>query len=70
MIMPAAKIPLATAERILKEAGARRVSKEAASEFALVLEKIAGEIAADAAKFAEHAGRRTIVEADIKLAKK
>lgn len=25
MIMPAAKIPLATAERILKEAGAKRV---------------------------------------------
>ena len=70
MIMPAAKIPLATAERILKEAGAKRVSKEAAAEFALVLEKIAGNIASDAAKFAEHAGRKTIKSEDIEIAAK
>ncbi len=63
-------IPLAAMEKLLKKAGAPRVSdkaklalKEALEEYALVLSE-------KAVKFASHAGRKTIKSEDIKLASK
>ncbi len=64
------RLPLAPFERILKDAGAKRVSKTAMKEFAVVTEEIADEIASNAVKFAKHAGRKTVVGEDIRLARK
>lgn len=62
------RLPLAPFERILKDAGAKRVSKTAMKEFAMVIEDIADKIAIDATKLAKHAGRKTVTGEDIRLA--
>jgi len=64
------RLPLAPFERILKDSGAKRVSKSAMKEFAIVIEGIADEIALDAVKFAKHAGRKTVTCEDIRLVKR
>ncbi|MCK4496676.1 MAG: NFYB/HAP3 family transcription factor subunit [Candidatus Aenigmarchaeota archaeon] len=64
------KLPLKTVERILREAGAKRVSKSATQAFAKYLEQLTAHIAEEAGNLAEHSGRKTIKEKDIKLAKK
>ena len=64
------KLPLATVERIMREAGAKRVSKEARLAFAEYMEKLTECLAQEAGEFAEHFGRRTITEKDVELAKK
>jgi histone H3/H4 len=63
-------IPLAAMEKILKLAGAERVSDKSKAALKEVLEDIAEEIASNAVKFAHHAGRKTIKAGDIKLAAK
>lgn len=63
-------IPLAAMEKILKGAGAHRVSDKAKETLKLVIEDIADEIATSAVKYALHAGRKTVKEGDIKLAAK
>ena len=65
-----AKLPLKTVERIMREAGAKRVSRSATSEFAKHLEELASEIAREAGELAEHSGRKTITEKDVILARK
>lgn len=61
-------IPLAAMERIMKQAGAHRVSEEAKVELQGVLEDIALEISEEANRLAQHAGRKTIKAEDIRLA--
>jgi len=63
-------IPLAPFEKLLKEAGAKRVSKSATEAFVEYMEEIGMEIGREAADFAKHAGRKTVVDADIHLVKK
>ncbi len=63
-------IPLAISERILKNAGAQRVSEDAKVAFSDVLKEIADEIGNQASKIAKHAGRKTVQDDDIKLAAK
>jgi len=63
-------IPLAAMEKIMKNAGAERVSDKAKSALKSVLEDIAEDIASSAVKLAAHAGRKTIKAGDIKLASK
>lgn len=63
-------LPLAAMEKILKQAGADRVSETAKVALKSVVEEKAEEIAAQAVKFAQHAGRKTIKSGDIKLASK
>jgi histone H3/H4 len=63
-------IPLAISERILKNAGAQRVSEDAKVAFSDVLKELAEEIGQQASKISKHAGRKTVQEEDIKLAAK
>lgn len=65
-----ARLPLATVERILRDAGAKRVSREARLAFAEYIEQLTKCIAIEAGEFADHFGRRTITEKDANLAKK
>jgi histone H3/H4 len=65
-----AKLPLAAVERILREAGAKRVSKEATLAFSEWMERLTKQIAKEAGEIAEHSGRKTILEEDIHLARK
>ena len=65
-----AKLPLSTVERILRESGAKRVSREATLAFSDWMEKLTKEISKEAGEIAEHSGRKTILEADIHLVRK
>ena len=55
-------------DKIIREAGALRVSDSAKEALSAVLEKKAITISQEAKKFAEHAGRKTVTEKDILLA--
>ncbi|MCF7872490.1 histone family protein [Candidatus Woesearchaeota archaeon] len=63
-------IPLAAMERLLKHAGAHRVSEEAKSALKQALEEYAQKIGEGATKYSAHAGRKTVKAEDIILATK
>ena len=65
-----ARIPVATVERMMREAGAKRVSRAASVAFAEYIEQLTKSIAIEAGEFADHFGRKTITEKDVNLAKK
>jgi len=60
--------PLSPLERILKEAGAERVSTSAVKELKEILLEISDKIAKDAIEITHHAKRVTVKGEDIKLA--
>ncbi len=61
-------IPLAAMERLMKKAGAERVSEDAKVALRDVLEEFGEEVSEASLKFAMHTGRKTIKAEDIKLA--
>ena len=61
---------LAPIERLLRKAGAERVSPEAVKYLAEVLQDITEDIAEQAAAVAKHAKRKTITAEDIMLVTK
>ncbi len=63
-------LPKLPFERILKKAGAKRVSQDSLEEFAAVMEERMLKIAADALALAKHAGRKTITAEDVRIAKR
>jgi len=63
-------IPLAAMEKIMKNAGAERVSDKSKAALKNIIEDIAEEIATSAVRLANHAGRKTVKAGDIKLAAK
>jgi len=60
----------ATLERLAKEFGAKRVSKEAIEEIDALLSNILKELIEVSDKLARHAKRKTILREDVKLAVK
>lgn len=63
-------LPLAAMGKILKEAGADRVSDKAKIALKNVVEEITEKIAVSSVRLASHAGRKTVKEGDVKLALK
>ena len=61
-------LPLAPIYRIIKEAGAERVSDDAKEKLAYYLEKFASEVSKYAVDLARHAKRKTVTDKDIELA--
>ncbi len=61
-------LPLAPVERIIRKAGADRVSEGAGIELARVLEDYGIEVSREAITLAKHAGRTTVKDEDIRLA--
>lgn len=65
-----AEIPTAPIDRLMRKAGANRVSEEASKKMVEELEDYASEVARRAANVARHSGRKTVKVEDIKLALK
>ena len=63
-------LPLAAMEKVLKYAGADRVSDKAKAALKDIVEEEADEIASSAVRYANHAGRKTVKGKDVKLASK
>lgn len=63
-------LPLAAMEKLLKKAGAPRVSEDAKEAIREILEEYADKIGKRASEFSRHSGRVTVKGIDIKLASK
>ncbi|HIE18532.1 histone [Candidatus Bathyarchaeota archaeon] len=62
------ELAIAAMHRIIKKAGAERVSESAAIEMGKVLEDIGIKIGREAIDWSMHAGRKTVKAEDIKKA--
>lgn len=58
----------AAVERIMKHAGAGRISSDATETLAVLMEEYGAFITKDAKKMSDHAGRKTLRGSDIRIA--
>ncbi|MFB0543379.1 MAG: histone family protein [Candidatus Bathyarchaeia archaeon] len=63
-----AKIKVAPMHKLIKRAGAGRVSEESALALGKILDEIGVKIAKEALDYAHHAGRKTVKAKDIEIA--
>ncbi|ADC65938.1 Transcription factor CBF/NF-Y/histone domain protein [Ferroglobus placidus DSM 10642] len=63
-----AELPLAPVDRLIRKAGAERVSEEAVVKMVEILEDYALQVAKKAVEIARHSKRKTIKAEDIKVA--
>ncbi|MFB6114755.1 MAG: histone family protein [Candidatus Nanohalobium sp.] len=61
-------LPNAPIERIIRNAGAERVSEDAVEELRRAVEEAGDEIASDAVDLADHANRNTVKKEDVEMA--
>jgi histone H3/H4 len=62
------ELPRAAVERLIRNSGAKRVSDGAVDALLEVSEEEAASISSKAIKLAAHAKRKTVTDADIKMA--
>jgi len=62
------ELPIAPVDRIIRKAGAERVSQEAAQALASVMENYIIDLTEKAVILAQHAGRKTVRVEDVSLA--
>ena len=63
-------LPLATVERIMRTAGADRISNDAVIAAAERAEELLNTLTKEAVVLSKHAGRKTVTAEDIELASK
>ena len=63
-------LSLSGMDKIMRKSGAPRVSDSAKDVLAEILEEKGEELAREAIRFSQHAGRKTVLAEDIKLAAK
>ncbi len=63
-------IAKASVDKLIRKAGAERVSEDASKALAKILEEEAIDVAREAVTLAEHAGRKTVKKEDVELAVK
>jgi len=61
------ELPRAVMEKLLKAAGAKRISENAKNEQDILLERKIQELSRKAILFSKHAGRKTIKKEDISI---
>jgi len=61
-------IKIAPMHKLIKRAGAARVSEESAIALSEILEEVGLKVAKEAIDFAHHAGRKTVKARDIEIA--
>lgn len=70
MVINMGELPMAPVGRLIKNAGAQRVSMDAEEALDKALEQWAEEVSLQAVKLAKHAGRKTVKASDIEMAVK